>query len=120
MSDIKNLKTIEEILDWFKSSIDHDEIILPSYWVEAALKLLVLMGAQSDRLYEMQQTVANQRKYLLERPNSKVGAVKMIIEASNEYRDAKKQEALVERIVEFIRLAKLQARLRQTEMGMNN
>ena len=119
MSDIKNLRTIEEILQWFKDSIDGNEIIQPSYWVEAALKLLVLMGSESDKLYAMQQEVAQIRAEMLGESDATVSGVKIKVEATDRYRMCRQQEALLGRIEEFIRLAKLQARLRQSEMNMN-
>ena len=53
--------------------------------------------------------------YLEEDEKHNVSAAKAKVEATDEYKKLRKQEHKVKRIEEFIRLAKVQARMRDNE-----
>jgi hypothetical protein len=76
-------------------------------WLEVAFKLDVLRVEEAKLYNRMHQSVA-QRKNLIYKQQSKknVAAVEMAIEASDEYRMMKDQEALIYSIDEMIRVAK--------------
>jgi hypothetical protein len=109
--------TIDGILAQFQKWVTTHEPVLPSTWVENAQKLIVLMGDETDRLYDLQQQVANiEMGMLSEDDKENVSAVRLKIKTTEAWKDMVKQQAKVKRIDEFIKIAKLQARLRQAEL----
>lgn len=95
------------------------EIIAPEEWLLAAQMLTVLITEETNKLYELQSVVAKEKLFLMDTPrNGKKGVefmssaeAKTRTEATDEYRDMKKQEAFIEQIWEIIRVAKKQAEL---------
>lgn len=111
------LITTDTIMGYLQQAVEEKQVIPPSLWVEAAMKLNVLIGNETDKLYELQQQVADLKvTHITTDEKRNVSKAKVFTEASNVYKDMKKQEAKVERIQEFIRLAKIQARLRDSEL----
>lgn len=108
------MQTVDDILsvlnDWAANKMPID----PHAYIEAAMKLQALVGNESDLLYEIEQKVANMRVALLEEGKSAV-ETKMRVEASDEYKTARKQKAKIDRVTETIRLAKLRSRLAADE-----
>jgi predicted oxidoreductase (fatty acid repression mutant protein) len=118
MEEPKQPVTTNFIIATMKDWVEKKMVIAPSTWIEAAQKLNVLFGDESDKLYDMQQIVAKERVHLIENQEEKnISEVKMRIESFDMYRDMKKQEAKITQIEEFIRIAKIQARLRDNEMS---
>src|SRR5436853_544702 len=67
--------TIDTILDYLQNAVENKTPIPPAVWIDAASKLNVLLGDESDRLYGLQQKVAQMKlSYLL---NDKKKNVKM-------------------------------------------
>jgi hypothetical protein len=112
------MQTATDILAVLEKWAAEKQPIDPGSWVEAAMKLSALMGNESDLLYEMEQKVAGMRVALLEEGKSATDA-KMRVEASNEHKEARKQKAKIDRIVETIRLAKLRSRMASDEFKGN-
>lgn len=110
--------TVDTILDYLKESVEQKRALDSHTWVDAALKLNVLVGDEHDKLFELQQVVSKKKVELLESDSKRnVSAVKVLIEASDDYKYMKKQDARINQIEEFIRIAKLQARLKDNEYG---
>jgi ElaB/YqjD/DUF883 family membrane-anchored ribosome-binding protein len=120
MNDIEKLVTIDTIIEYLQDAVKSKTPLPPTIWLDAAQKLNVLLSEEEDRLFDLQQVVA-QKKYDFIKGQAKknVSEAKAYIEASDDYRDSKKQAAKIGRIVEFIRLAKIQARTRMEEMRGN-
>lgn len=111
------LVTTDTILDYLKEAVQNKESLPPTIWVEAAAKLNVLRSDEDDKLFEMQQELAKEKVRVLEAQEEKnVSAVKLRIEATDLYKASRKQSAKIEMIEEFIRIAKLQARMKATEL----
>lgn len=70
--------------------------------------LVVLLTEENHKLYELQSIVAKLRLKEVEKHDN-VSRAKLVVEATDEYRDMKKQEAFIEMIWEFIRVSKKQA-----------
>ena len=99
--------TADIILGYLKAQIESKRPISREVWGDASFKLNLLLGDEIHELEAIRQKVA-QRKYELYRIQEKknVSAVDLEIEASDDYRIMREQDAKVEQIKEFIRLAK--------------
>ena len=115
---MNTLVTSDTILSWLEEQVENKTPVSPQTWAEACLKLTALMGGETDKLFELQQKVALMKVALIEDGKS-VAYAKTKVEASDEYKEARKQEARIERITELVRISKLRARLNANEMGMN-
>lgn len=112
---MENLVTIDLILNWLKESVQEKRPIDAHIWVQASLKMNVLIGDENSKLFDLQQEVARLKILRIESGDS-VAKAKVYVEATNEYKAMKKQEAKIDQIQEAIRIAKIQARLADTEM----
>lgn len=106
--------TIETILTYLEESIAQKIPISPHTWVDAAQKINVLVGNESDKLADLQQYIAKVRASLISEGKT-ASASKVFVEAMDEYAEAQKLKAKIGRIEEMIRIAKLQARLKVEE-----
>lgn len=111
--------TTDTILDTMKEWVETKTPVAPSTWVDAALKLNVLMDEETDLLFDLESVVAKNKAYEMDNDEySKTAAhADTIVRASKEYKEYRKQQARVKRIEEFIRIAKKQATLRDNEMS---
>lgn len=107
--------TTDSILEWLKEQIESKVPISPHTWLDASLKLNLLLQDESSKLYMAEQECAKMRAELVEKGKTAASA-KITIEASNEYRYAREQKAKIDRVVEAIRLAKVQARIANDEL----
>jgi hypothetical protein len=103
------------IIDYLKEQVENKHPMGPDVWVDAAQKLNVLLSDEHDKLFNLQQQVAKKKLELLKDSKS-VAEARIKTEASEEYREYQLQKAKVDRINEFIRIAKIQARLKSDEM----
>ncbi len=101
------------ILNWIKDKVEQKKADFDvEFWMSVAMKLTILLPDEIGKLYDYQKTVAEMRLDILGKQEKRnVSEVKMIIEASDVYRDMKKQEAKLKVIEEIVRIAKIQARL---------
>lgn len=97
--------TCQTIIDWIAKQVEEKQPISPSLWLEAASKLNALKQDETDKQFELKQKV-NVRKAALITAGKSVAAAKVEIEATDDFKEACKQEAKVEQIEEFIRIAK--------------
>lgn len=106
--------TTNLILDTLKGWVEGKYPIDAHTWVNAAQKLNILIGDEHDRLFDLQQNVAQMKvRYLSEGDTS--AAAKSKVEATDAYKEMLRQKAKIEQIEEMIRLAKVQARLKDNE-----
>lgn len=102
--------TSDTILDFLKEAVESKKLIPPSLWLETGLKLNLLLADEHIDLENMRSLVSNKKLNILKGQDKKnVAAAELEIEASDEYRVMRIQEHRVDRIEEFIRLAKKQA-----------
>lgn len=105
-----DFRTAQSVLDWLERKIRSKEIIDSHTWVQSAEYLNILSVDETDRLFDLQQSVAKEKVKYIEDGKS-VAQSKTMVEASDIYKDMLKQSAKLSRITEAIRIAKIQARL---------
>lgn len=110
------LVTTDSIIEYLQQAVEKKMPIPPAMWMDAAQKLNVLLGNEHELLFQLQQAVAQMRlNYLEKDPKHNVSAAKVEVEASNAYRGYQLQKAKCGRIEEFVRIAKVQAKLANNE-----
>lgn len=106
--------TVNLIINTMKGYVENKQPVSPDVWIESAAKLNLLIGDEHDKLFDLQQKVAQLKseKILDGMP---VSQAKILIEATDIYREAQKQKAIISQVEEFIRIAKIRARLLNEE-----
>lgn len=107
--------TTDTIINWIKDKVESKEPVSPGVFVDAAQKLNVLLSDEHAELIKWQNAVAVQKAGLINGGYS-VAKAKAVVEATEEYKQMLLQKAKIDRIVEFIRISKLQARMKMDEM----
>jgi len=115
---MKELRTVDSILSKLNEMVSERQIIDPQLFMTAAESLVILLGDENDKLFLLEQQVA-QKKVDLKKTLKSVAEVNLNVEATELYLQMRRQKAKIEQIDEFIKLSKLQARLR-TEEYRNN
>ena len=116
MMETKEIVSVNSILSYLQEQVEQKIPLAPSIWVDASAKLAVLLGDENDKLFDLQQKVAQIRvEHIQAGDGMSVSRARAITEATNEYKEFHKQKARVEQIAEFIRIAKLRARITETE-----
>lgn len=108
--------TVDSILESFIRMSKNQGVIDPHTYLLGCEKLNALLQNEQNDLYDMEQQVALMRKAFLEDGKS-VSFAKAMIEASDAYKEVRKQKAKIDRAIETIRLGKLHARMSQDLMG---
>lgn len=108
------MSNVDEIIKQMQDIVERNVPMEPSYWVEQAQRLVVLMGNESDKLHSLQKKVAEEKVGWIMQGKS-VAEAKLRVEGSEVYEQMLNQKAKLERITETIRIAKIQARMRQDE-----
>jgi hypothetical protein len=108
MHDIPNEKvTTDLIIGWLKEQVESKRMIAKEVWLDAAFKLNLLLGDEVHEAEMLRQSVAQGKLAILKAQEKRnVSAAEMEIEAGDIYRLMREQESKVERIQEFIRIAK--------------
>lgn len=101
--------TTDTILSFLKDAVESKRVLNPEIWLDAAYKLAILAGDENDKLFNLQQEVAQMRSGLIMEGKS-VAEARVRVEATDKYVEAQKQKAKVELIKELVRIAKIQAR----------
>lgn len=118
------LVTTDSIISYLQGKVENKEPLHASVWLDAAQKLNILIGDEHDKLFDLQQKVATMKvayyENVKENEKPNVSKAKMYIETTDEYKAMNKQKAKITAIEEFIRIAKIQARLKDTEYGNQN
>lgn len=104
------MTTAQAVLDYFTDLAEKNQVIPPDAYVRGAEKMNVLLQVEQDKLFELEQKVAQMRANLVMNGQTSAYA-KIVVEASDEYKQARQQKALVERGMELIRLAKKHAQI---------
>ena len=110
----KELITINTIINYLKNQIENKIPMSPATYVDAAAKLNVLLSDEHEKLFDLQQKVAQMKADRIQAGETSSKAV-ILVEATDEHRECQSQKAFKGRIIEFIRISKLQARMKQEE-----
>ena len=99
--------TLESIIEGLKAKIQEGGMPDPKYWLDEAFKMTVLTADANAELARLEQRVAEMKlAYMTSQDEVNVSAVRIQIEATDEYRDVKIKRALVRSVEEMIRVAK--------------
>jgi len=105
-------------MDWLTKTVESKQPISPAQFVEAASYLVILIGDEHSKLYNLEQKVSQMKLDLL--PSAKsVAEVKIRIEATDTYKEMREQAAKIKQIDEMIRVAKLLGRMKGDELKGN-
>lgn len=103
--------TSDTIINFMKTAVESQKRMNPDFYLDVATKLNILLGDEHELLEKLRRIVAEKKLDLLKMQEKRnVSAAELEIEASPEYKDMKLQEHKVDRIEEFIRLAKIQSK----------
>ncbi len=105
----------DDILYLLKSWVETGAVVSPSQWIDEAFKLVVLMGDERNKLLELQQKVAKMKVEEINKGQTAANT-RIIVEASEEYKDMLRQKGKVDQVIELIRIAKIQSRMASDEM----
>lgn len=111
---MENLVTCDLILDWLRECVEQKKMIDAHTWVDSAQKLNILISDEHDKLFELQQKVSDFKLNFITNGKS-VAMAKIAVETTDMFKNMQKQKAKIEKIEEMIRIAKLQARLKDNE-----
>lgn len=111
-------RTVNSIIEWFTEAVTNKQPITPGQWVEAGSDLNVLRSDEDDKLFELQQKVAETKVQFI-KDGLSVAMAKAYTEATDDHKEMCRQRAKLARIEEFIRLAKIHARLTMEEIKGN-
>jgi len=109
------LVTVESIQKWLQEQVEQKLPIDAHTWIDASHKLLVLVGAEQEKLYDLQQIVSIQKCTYMETGDS-VAKAKVKVESSDAFKIMQLQDAKVKNIFEMIRISKLRARMANEEL----
>jgi hypothetical protein len=109
-------RSVDTIMHWLTTTVQSKMQISPQQFVEAAQYLVILVGDEHIKLYDLEQKVAQMKLEML--PSAKsVAEVKLRIEATDTYKEMRKQQARIKQIDEMIRVAKLLGRMKNDEIN---
>ena len=114
MAEEQEITTTRQIMEWLKDKVENKIPVSPGAYVDIAAKLNVLLSDEHAILFRIQQKVAQMKAELVQKGET-ASKTKILVEASDEYLEYQMQKALISRIEEFIRIAKLQGRLKSEE-----
>ena len=107
--------TIDTILTWFEEQITNRSAISPARYMDGAQKINVLKQNLDEDIVDLQMQVNRTiEAYVTEGMTHAFAKAKA--QATDAYGDLLKLKAKKERAEEFIRLAKVQARLQYEDM----
>lgn len=111
------LVTTDKIISWLKDQVENKNPVSPQTWLDAALKLTVLMDNESDELATLEMKVAQAKYEILKNQEKKsVALAEVEVESTDLYRQMRIKKAKIDRILEFVRLAKKQATIRENQI----
>ncbi len=111
MAEINTNTILSTLEEWVRDK----KMIDAHTWVDASQKLNVLIGEEHDKLYTLEQSIATAKVTYLDCGKS-VAEAKTRVEATDTYKEMMKQRSKIKQIEELIKIAKLQARLKDNEI----
>jgi methionyl-tRNA synthetase len=97
----------DTVLNWLTESVEKKRQISSEEWMNCAMRLVLFLSYEDDDLIEKEQEVAKLKLSLLHTQDKRnVAAVELEVESTDTYKAMRKQRLRVDRINEYIRLAK--------------
>lgn len=109
------MNSIQTIIDGLERDVREQVPISPQRWVESAQQINILISSEHQKLFDLQQQVAQAKVALIEAGDS-VAKATTKVEALDIFRKANIQKAYITQLEEHIRLAKKMATLASDEM----
>jgi len=110
MDEVTTELIVKTLQKWVKEKVP----VSPMQWLDAGLKLNVLIGDEQERLWDLKMKVS-QELFSKNEEGWTSAKAKAYSESTEDYRDMKIQEARIKQIEEMIRLAKKFAQLKADE-----
>lgn len=108
MNEIEQKRTVDDVIDWVKTLVAAKRTINPELWLDISFRLNLLLDTEHTKLEDLRTDVARKKLEIMKRQEKRnVAAADLETEASDEYRELKLQEHKVDRIEEFIKIAKI-------------
>lgn len=99
--------TADTILDWAREQVESKNMPSREVWLDIAFRLNLLKVEEAQLLNKMRQSVAQKKLEVMRGQDKRnVAAAELEVEATDEYRFMRDQEAKLETISEFVRIAK--------------
>lgn len=99
--------TADTVLEWARKQVESKQLPSREIWLDMAFRLNLLNLEEVQSLNRMRQAVAQAKFAILKSQDKRnVSAVELEVECSDEYRLMRDQEAKVDAILEFVRIAK--------------
>ena len=99
--------TADTVLNWARQQVEDKNMPSREVWLDIAFRLNLLKIEEAQLLNKMRQAVALKKLGVMKAQEKKnVSAADLEVEATDEYRFFKDQEAKLDAISEFIRIAK--------------
>lgn len=108
-------RTVDTIITNIKQIVSEKKTLSPHEFAEAAAYLNVLIGDETDKLFELESKLAQIRAEAIIAGDS-VAKARALVEANPLYMEMQKQRAKIKQVEEFIRISKLRARLTNDEI----
>ena len=105
----------ETIIDTMKKWVEEKHPISPATWLDASAKLNILRGDLDDQYFELESFLAQEKAELLSKEEMTSAKADSLIKAKEEYKKMRKLGAKIKQLEEFIRIAKKQSTLKETE-----
>lgn len=103
-------KTADEVIAFLHDAVARQKTLNPAVWIDAAFKLNLKLDKEHEDLENKRSIVANKKLEIMKLQDKRnVGAAELEIEASPEYKAFRLQQHKVDRIEEFIKIAKKNA-----------
>ena len=111
------MRTCQSVMESFNKRTKAKELIGATEWLDASQVLIAMMGDETDKLLDLEQAVSKAKLAILDDTTQKRTSAyaDTFVEASEGYKEKRKQELFVEQIVAFVQLAKKQATLKDAE-----
>lgn len=110
-------RTVDTIISSLREKVENREVVYPSWWIEAAEMLNLLLEDEQNALFDLEQKIAQKRASILESQTKRnVSEAKLIVEASDDFKNMRKLEAKIKRVQEQIKIAKVHGRMASEEL----
>jgi hypothetical protein len=108
--------TTDTIIEQIKTWVEEHKPIPPGLWVDASMKINVLLGNETDELAKKEFLLAEYAsKLALESPTMPVAKIKLACASNPLYQEIALLKSKIRRCEEMVRLSKLRARMSDEE-----
>lgn len=110
-----NEKNTDEIIAWLVKQAEEKQVVDTNDLLRAANNLNLFLADEQEKLFIYQQNCAKVISDSIQEGKS-VAMAKQLVQATDGYKMLLSQKAKIDRVIEFVRIAKLSARIKNDEM----